>query len=125
MSKSPGHRKWPEHKVTEQQLGERVKVEVNGKIVADSDNVLKVAEDEQPDRFYFPRSDIRMDTLVASDTTTKCPFKGTAHYFSIRTDGEILEDSAWTYQDPYDEHTALKDRVAFYEGDGIRIQPGV
>ena len=36
VSKSPGHRKWPAHKVQEQRLGERVEVEVNGEVIASS-----------------------------------------------------------------------------------------
>jgi uncharacterized protein (DUF427 family) len=122
MSKSPGHRKWPDHKVLERRLEERVRAEAKGEAVADSANVLKVQEDEQPDRFYFPRSDVNMAVLEPTDKTSKCPFKGTARYFRVRVDGETLEDAAWTYEDPYDEHIALKDRVAFHDERGIDIR---
>jgi len=115
MSKSPGHRKWPDHRVDERPLEQRVKVQVSGEIVADSAEVIIVEEDEHPDRYYFPRDDIRMSVLEPTETTSECPFKGTAHYFSVSAGGRILEDAAWTYEDPYEEHLELKDRVAFFE----------
>lgn len=113
--KSPGHRKWPEHKVEETHFDGRVKVEVNGEVIADSRDVVKLEEDNHPPRYYFPRGDVRMDKLSRSATTTACPFKGTAHYFGIRAGDKTLEDAVWTYEDPYEEHQALKDRVAFYD----------
>jgi uncharacterized protein (DUF427 family) len=118
MSKSPGHQKWPEHKVIETPVGKRVTVELDGKTVADSRNVIRVDEDGSPARYYFPRADVGMDKLQRTATTSQCPFKGVAHYFSLSNDDSDsgkLEDAVWTYEEPFEEHQSLKDRLAFYD----------
>lgn len=115
MSQSPGHQKWPTHEIREERVPQRVKVEVRGDVVADSSDVIRVDEDRHPARYYFPRADVRMDALVRSNTTTECPFKGVAHYFDLKIGEKTFADAVWTYEEPYDEHRQLKDRVAFYD----------
>ena len=115
MGKSPGHQQHPEHKVDERRLDQRVTVEVDGQLLADSRDVIRVDEDGYPARYYFPRDDVRMDRLERSATTTKCPFKGTAHYYSLNVDGHRLADAVWSYEEPYDEHRDLAGRLAFYD----------
>jgi uncharacterized protein (DUF427 family) len=114
MAKSPGHRNKPDHQVREERLNQRMLVSVDGKVVADSDDVIRVDEDGYPARFYFPRSHVKMEELQPSDTRTECPFKGVARYFSLKVGGNQFRDAVWSYEDPYEEHADLKNRLAFY-----------
>lgn len=114
MSKAPGHEKWPSHRVEERHLEKRVIARVNNEVIADSQNVIRVEEDGSPERFYFPRGDVKMEKLHSTPTKTECPFKGHASYFSISAGQNELKDAAWTYESPYDEHSDLKERIAFY-----------
>ena len=120
--KSPGHQKMPDHKIEEEQVHETMTVQVDGETIARSADVIRVKDDHHPDRYYFPRSDIQMNKLERTLTTTECPFKGTAHYFNINTGRRRLNDAVWTYESPYDEHRSLKDRLAFYDDKVPDIQ---
>ena len=124
MNRAPGHRRWPYHKVKEDHVGKTMKVEINGETVAESRDVISVTEDDHPVRYYFPRSDVKMNALERTTTTTSCPFKGRAHYFNLEAAGKKYRDAVWTYEDPYDEHIELKDRLAFFDDriPGIQVR---
>ena len=115
MNKSPGHQKFPNHKVEEEHIPQIMKVDVNGDTIAQSNDVIRLKEDNHPDRYYFPRNAVVMSKLQRTTTTTECPFKGLANYFTLDARGKTYIDAVWTYEDPYEEHRELKDRLAFYD----------
>jgi uncharacterized protein (DUF427 family) len=115
MASSPGHQQHPKHRIQTQRLKERMSVTANGEVIAESNDVLRVDEDGSPARYYFPQSDVKMEKLQPSDTSSQCPFKGTARYFNVASSAGVLRDAVWSYEQPYDEHRDLRGRLAFYD----------
>jgi uncharacterized protein (DUF427 family) len=98
-------------RITLHPTNKRMQVRVDGILLADSTNTLELRERGYPPRHYFPRYDARMDLLTVSETTTYCPFKGHAVYFSL---GE-RRDIVWSYEETVEGMEAIAGRVAFYE----------
>jgi uncharacterized protein (DUF427 family) len=115
MAKAPGYEKWPQHRIREQPLAQTVTVELGGELIASSNGVVRVDEDKHPVRYYFPRADVPASRLQRSATASHCPFKGEAHYFDLVGPNGVLKDAVWSYEQPFDEHAGLKDRLAFYD----------
>ncbi len=108
---APGYKKHPEHRITAKPAGARVQVKFKGEVIADSQNALVMQEGSYPPVFYFPRRDVKMERLLRSSHHTYCPFKGRASYFSLAGGPE---NAVWSYEEPYDEMTAIRELLAFY-----------
>ena len=65
---------------------------------------------------YFPPEALNRSYVVPSVTTTLCPWKGTAHYYSVVVDGQKNADAAWYHPAPKPAAAAIKDHVAFWHG---------
>ncbi len=65
---------------------------------------------------YFPADSVNSKFLQKSDTTTMCPWKGTANYYSVTVDGEVNRDEGWFYAEPKDAAAEIRGRVAFWKG---------
>jgi uncharacterized protein (DUF427 family) len=94
--------------------GRRVRVEIDGVTVADSTNASFLFETGLPVRYYFPKTDVRMDLLSPTDSATHCPYKGTARYWSTDINGEVYEDIVWGYDYPVPESQKIAGLMAFY-----------
>lgn len=92
-----------------------IEVEVAGVKVADSHEPILLFETGLPTRYYLPRVDVRTDLLVPSETITRCPYKGEAHYFSVKVDDQLVEDIAWYYPYPTPEVPKIANLICFYD----------
>ncbi|HTM94981.1 MAG TPA: DUF427 domain-containing protein [Croceibacterium sp.] len=80
-------------------------------VIARSDRTVVVEGNH-----YFPPEDVDSSLLEKSDTTTVCPWKGIAHYYSVDVDGERLENAAWYYPEPKPKAEQIRGRIAFWKG---------
>ena len=91
-----------------------VRVEIAGEVVADSRRPHALFETALPTRWYLPPDDVRWELLEPSATVTRCPYKGTARYWSVRAGGERHRDVAWSYPEPVPECPRIAGLVAFF-----------
>ena len=86
-----------------------------GAVLAESDRCI-IIEGNQ----YFPPDSVRRQHFVPSDHTTVCPWKGTAHYYSLDVNGKRNENAAWYYPEPKDAAKQIQGYIAFWRG--VRVE---
>jgi uncharacterized protein (DUF427 family) len=120
------HARDPHTRIDILQSSRRVRVDVDGTTVAESDAPRLLFETGLPVRYYLPKTHVRMELLVPTDKTSHCPYKGQAEYWSVRLGDRVHEDLAWGYHTPLPESTKIADLVCFWNNrvelyvDGIR-----
>ncbi|MGY9048443.1 hypothetical protein P775_27605 [Puniceibacterium antarcticum] len=97
-------------------------VRAGGAVLGESHDALELSEGEMPFVIYFPKADIAMAMLDATDHKTSCPHKGEASYFSIMSKSRTYINAAWSYEDPKPEAAAIKGYIAFYVQDGVMVE---
>lgn len=85
-----------------------------GVVLADSDKTVMIEGNH-----YFPPDAVRWELLIQSPTTSRCFWKGRAHYLSIVLDDESNTDAAWHYPKPWPLARRIAAHVAFWRG--VRI----
>jgi uncharacterized protein (DUF427 family) len=95
--------------------GRRVVVRLVDTVVADTARALRVLETASPPTFYLPPADVRMELLRPARGASRCEWKGTAEYWTIRTpEGDRAERAAWSYPSPFPGFEEIRDYVSFY-----------
>ena len=80
-------------------------------VLAESDDTVVVEGNH-----YFPPDSVKREFLQDSATTTVCPWKGTANYYTLMVDGQSNSDAAWFYADPKPAADQVRGRIAFWKG---------
>ncbi|MDD7812128.1 DUF427 domain-containing protein [Mycobacterium sp. CSUR Q5927] len=115
MTERPVHTPTAEYPITVAPTGRHVTVRIGGEVIADTDAALTLQESTHPAVHYIPIADVRSDLLTRTETTSYCPFKGDATYYSVTTaTGQTVADAIWTYEQPFDAVAAIAGHVAFY-----------
>jgi uncharacterized protein (DUF427 family) len=92
--------------------GPRVRVECDGRRIADSSRALRVLETSHPPVIYVPKADVAPGALAPNPRTTVCEFKGRAAYYDVLG----RPAAAWTYPRPAPGYERLAGHIAFYPG---------
>lgn len=108
------HPRSPEVRIDVLPSSKHVRVLVDGHVVADSLRTSALYEAELPTRYYFPKTDVDMTALTPTDTTSPCPYKGFANYWSVTVGGVTHNDLAWGYRTPLPESAGIAGLVCFY-----------
>ena len=113
----------PDHPITIERNGTRVRVRFGNMIIADTTRALALREARYPAVYYIPRTDADMSLLKANSHSTHCPYKGDASYFTIEADGRSAENAVWSYEQPYPAMAEIKEYLAFYPNrvDAIEV----
>ena len=92
-----------------------VTVTVDDVVIADTHRPTFLHETGLIRRTYLNKLDVRMDLLTPTDTTSRCPYKGTARYWTLTTPSGEHVDLAWSYPSPFRESAQIAGLVAFYD----------
>jgi uncharacterized protein (DUF427 family) len=112
------------HAITVTEVPGTVHILVDGVSVARSTSASVLREGSLPPRYYLPREHVRTDLLVPSESSTTCPFKGAASYWTLVIDGQRHEDIVWSYETPIPEMAGIAGRLSFYnERVDLVIEP--
>ncbi len=104
----------PDHPIAVAPTDARLRVRFETHVIADSVGTLTLQEAGYPPVHYFPRKDVETGFLSKSDHVTHCPYKGDATHWSMIMNGEVAENIAWSYEDPYPAVADIAGRLAFY-----------
>jgi uncharacterized protein (DUF427 family) len=107
----------PYHRVDCRPTKRRLRVEVAGTTLVDTDDTVIVFETALEPRLYVDPGHVRTEFLLPSDTSTYCNYKGPATYWSAVVGDAKVDDVAWSYLDPPPESLPIK---GFFSFDAAR-----
>lgn len=99
-----------------------VEVLVNGVKIADTTRPVLLFETGIRTRYYIPLIDVDMSALEPTETSTMCPYKGPARYWTVSAGDESFKDYAWQVSAPLPEASKIAGHLCFYEErDGVQV----
>ena len=103
----------PYHRVDCRPTRRRLRVEVAGVTLVDTDDTVILFETALAPRLYVAPPLVRTEVLQQTTTRTYCNYKGWATYWAAVIGGTVFEDVAWSYEDPLPESAPIKGHLSF------------
>ena len=109
----------------------RLRVEVAGRVIAETGAAFRVLETSHPPTYYLPPGDVDLSVLSQNRRQTLCEWKGRARFFDLVGEGlPMVESVAWCYPAPTPDFTAITGYLSFYSNrvdrclvDGVEVVP--
>ncbi len=122
------HARDPYNRVDVVSSSRHIRVSLDGEVLAETTRAKLLFETGLSTRYYIPPEDVATDRLVRTDTTSECPYKGTASYYSVEGAGEEGKDLVWFYEQPRREGEDVQGYLCFFnervdlEVDGAKLE---
>ncbi|TMK74029.1 MAG: DUF427 domain-containing protein [Actinobacteria bacterium] len=108
------HPRDPYHRVDVLDTSRRVRISLDGELLAETDRGKVIFETGLPPRWYVPLDDVREELLIPSERRTGCAYKGFASYWSVLIGDRPEENLAWCYREPRREVAPIAGMIAFF-----------
>ena len=121
------HPRDPYHRFDVQRSSRHVVVRAGDSLIAETRAPAILFETSTPTRFYFPPDAVRTESLVMSETVSRCPYKGDGQHWHAIVDGRRIADAAWSLTTPMGDAPMIPRWFSFYpekltvEVDGQRL----
>jgi uncharacterized protein (DUF427 family) len=108
--KTPG----PDHPLDFADNPRRVRARFQDHVIADTAAAVTLKEADLDPVQYFPRKDVETGFMSQTDKRYNCPYKGDATFYSMMINGDLQENVAWSYEEPYAAAERIRGMIAFY-----------
>jgi uncharacterized protein (DUF427 family) len=103
----------PYHRVDCRPTQRRLRASVAGTTLVDAADTVIVFETALDPRLYVDPSAVRTDLLRRTDTSSYCNYKGYATYWAAVVGDTVVDDVAWSYEDPPPECLPIGGYLSF------------
>jgi uncharacterized protein (DUF427 family) len=103
----------PYHRVDCRPTRRRLRVEVGGTTLVDTDDTIILFETALGPRLYVRPDLVRTELLRRTATTTYCNYKGEATWWAAVVGDTVVEDVAFSYEDPLPESVQIRGYLSF------------
>ena len=105
----------PYKRIDIRQSSRKIRVEVDGIVLAESSWAKHLYETGLPVRYYLPQTSVlKWSLLEPSKTRSWCPYKGHAEYYDVIVNGERKKDLVWFYHTSGPDTPAIAGQICFY-----------
>ena len=101
------------HRVDCRPTTRRLRVDIADTTLVDTHDTLILFETSLAPVLYVAPELVRTELLHTNDTTSYCNYKGVATWWAAKIGDTVVEDVAWSYEDPLPESSLIKGYLSF------------